>query len=142
MLDCVVRVHATGKHPIQPLSDGNGRGLTKSQGFFNSSGSHTATAWPHSGQQHIMQVVLGCKAANAPPNLTEIVHKHLAVVDTDIAGHGKETGRFHAGFLHEWNDLDGVFGENLGRLRALKEKYDPENRFDKSVPLVKGGKKI
>lgn len=87
-----------------------------------------------------MQVVLGCKAANAPPNLAEIVHKHLKVLDTEVAGQGNETGQFHAGFLHEWNDLDGVFGENLGRLRALKEKYDPANRFNKSVPLVKGGK--
>jgi FAD/FMN-containing dehydrogenase len=82
-----------------------------------------------------MQVVLGCDAVKAPPNLEEIVQQRLAVTDTEIAGHGKETGEFHAGFLHEWNDLDKVFGENIGRLRVLKEKYDPMGRFNKSVPL-------
>jgi len=82
-----------------------------------------------------MQVVLGCNAGNAPQNLEEIVQQRLALTDTEIAGPGKETGEFHAGFLQEWNDLDKVFGENIGRLRALKETYDPMGRFNKSVPL-------
>jgi len=82
-----------------------------------------------------MQVVLGCNAGKAPPNLEKIVQQRLAVTDTEIAGPGKESGEFHAGFLHEWNDLDKVFSENIGRLRVLKEKYDPMGRFNKSVPL-------
>jgi hypothetical protein len=82
-----------------------------------------------------MQVVLGCDAMKAPPNLEKIVQQRLALTDTEIAGPGKETGEFHAGFLHEWNELDRVFGENIGGLRALKEKYDPMGRFNKSVPL-------
>lgn len=82
-----------------------------------------------------MQVVLGCNAGIAPPDLEDIVQQRLAVTDTEIAGAGKETGEFHAGFLQEWNELDKVFGENIGRLRALKEKYDPMGRFNKSVPL-------
>jgi hypothetical protein len=48
-----------------------------------------------------MQVVLGCNAVKAPPNLEKIVQQRLAVTDTEIAGPGKETGEFHAGFLHE-----------------------------------------
>jgi hypothetical protein len=104
-------------------------------GFFNSSGSHTASGWPHSGRKHVMQVVLGCKATSVPPNLEELVHKRLSVAETEI-GDGKETGEYHAGFLHDWSDLDKVFGGNLRRLRAVKETYDPANRFNKSVPLV------
>ena len=107
-------------------------------GFFNSSGSRTATGWPHSGRKHVMQVVLGCNAASVPPNLEEVVQKRLSVAGTEIGG-GKETGEHHAGFLHGWNDLDRIFGGNLERLRALKGKYDPENRFNKSVPLVARG---
>jgi hypothetical protein len=82
-----------------------------------------------------MQVVLGCNAGKAPLNLEKIVQQRLAVTDTEIAGPGEVTGEFHAGFLHEWNDLDKVFGENIGRLRALKKKHDPMGRFNKSVPL-------
>jgi hypothetical protein len=105
------------------------------KGFFNSSESHTASGWPHSGRKHVMQVVLGCNAASVPPNLEELVHKRLSVAETEIGG-GKETGEYHAGFLHDWNDLDRVFGVNLERLRTLKGRYDPANRFNKSVPLV------
>ena len=82
-----------------------------------------------------MQVVLGCNATNAPPDLEQLVQKRLARTDTEIAGPGNETGQFHAGFLHKWNDLDRVFGDNLGKLKALKEKYDPDDRFNKSVNL-------
>lgn len=82
-----------------------------------------------------MQVVLGCNAQKGPSNLENIVQQRLKLTNTEIAGPGKETGEFHAGFLQEWNDLDRVFGENIGRLRAMKEKYDPDGRFNKSVPL-------
>lgn len=99
------------------------------------SGSRNATAWPHSGSRHVMQVVLGCKAGNGPANLEEIVQERLKVAQTEIAGPGKETGEYHAGFLHEWNDLSKIYGENLERLKALKQKYDPEDRFNKSVNL-------
>lgn len=108
------------------------------QGFFNSSGSHTASAWPHSGRKHVMQVVLGCNATSVPPNLEELVQKRLSVAETEIGG-GKETGEYHAGFLHKWNDLTKVFGSNLEKLQNLKERYDPANRFNKSVPLVARG---
>lgn len=82
-----------------------------------------------------MQVVLGCNAASAPPNLEQLVQQRLAAAVTEIGG-GKETGEFHAGFLHEWNDLNKVFGDNLNKLQVLKGRYDPANRFNKSVPLA------
>ena len=107
-------------------------------GFFNSSGSPKASGWPHSGRKHVMQVVLGCNAASVPPNLEKLVQKRLMVAGTEIGG-GKETGEYHAGFLHSWNDLDTVFGGNLEKLRTLKRTYDPKNRFNKSVPLVAKG---
>ncbi|KAF4556461.1 FAD-binding domain-containing protein 55 [Elsinoe fawcettii] len=105
---------------------------------FNSSGSRTATAWPHSGRRHVMQLVLGCKQEEAPANLKEITMKRLTHADTEIAGPGNETREFHAGFLHEWNDLRQVYGENYDKLREIKKKYDPENRFNKSIDFAEG----
>lgn len=52
------------------------------------------------------------------------------------AGPEKFTGDFHAGFLHEWNDLREVYGENLDKLKAVKKQYDPANRFNKGVNLM------
>ncbi|KAM0718754.1 hypothetical protein Q7P37_005825 [Cladosporium fusiforme] len=111
------------------------------EGFFNSSGSHNASAWPHSGRNHIMQVVLGCEAGNAPEGLEKVVQQRLSQVEAEIVGSDKATGRFHAGFLHEWNDFGLVYGDNLGKLKTLKQKYDPQNRFDKSVDLAGEGKR-
>lgn len=116
--------------------------LKCSQGFFDSSGSHNASAWPHSGRSHIMQVVLGCDAQKAPAGLEDLVQKRLSQVEAEIIGADKATGRFHAGFLHEWNDYGLVFGDSLGKLKALKQKYDPQNRFNKSVDLVGEGKRV
>jgi FAD/FMN-containing dehydrogenase len=85
-----------------------------------------------------MQVVLGCNAASVPLGFEELVQERLSVADKEIGG-GKETGEFHAGFLHEWNDLSKVFGRTLERLQTLKNRYDPANRFNKSIRLVGRG---
>ncbi|EMD00474.1 hypothetical protein BAUCODRAFT_20568 [Baudoinia panamericana UAMH 10762] len=105
---------------------------------FNSSPSRTSTAWPHSGRRHVMQLALGCSPEGAPSNLKEIVMKRFQVAEDELAG-SKKTGEYHAGFLHEWNDLKQVYGENYERLRELKKRFDPRNRFNKGVDLL-GGK--
>lgn len=84
-----------------------------------------------------MQLGLGCKPDGAPSNIRELVMQHLDKAATDIAGPGKETGEFHPGFLHEWNDLSEVYGENLPKLREVKKAYDPEDRFNKGVDFAR-----
>ncbi|TKA62983.1 hypothetical protein B0A55_10741 [Friedmanniomyces simplex] len=104
---------------------------------FNSSPSRASTAWPHSGHRHVLQLVLGCKPETAPPNIKDLVMKRLQAAGREVAGE-RETWEFHAGFLHEWNDLGKVYGENYERLRELKKRFDPDNRFNKGVDLVRG----
>ncbi len=83
-----------------------------------------------------MQLALGCKREGAPPNVREIVMKQVAKAGSFIAGPNEDPKEYHAGFLHEWNDLNEVYGENLRRLKEIKRKYDPHNRFNKGVDLM------
>ena len=83
-----------------------------------------------------MQLVLGCKPEDAPPNVRQIAMEQFAKAGPQIAGPSGDPKEFHAGFLHEWNDLDEVYGENLGKLKSIKKKYDPKNRFNKGVDLA------
>ena len=87
-----------------------------------------------------MQLVLGCKPDDAPSNIREIVMKLLARAGSAIAGPDKDPKEYHAGFLHEWNNLDEVYAENLPKLKELKVQYDPKNRFNRGVDLA--GEKI
>ena len=56
----------------------------------------------------------------------------------NISVPGLDTGEYHVGFLHEWNDIPKIYAENAARLIEMKGKYDPCNRFDKGVDLVQG----
>jgi FAD/FMN-containing dehydrogenase len=82
-----------------------------------------------------MQFVLGCRPEGAPSNVREIVMKQFEKSGNQVTN-GKETGEYHPGFLHEWNDLRQVYRGNFDRLKEMKKKYDPENRFNKGVDLV------
>ena len=102
---------------------------------MNAAGGRDKTGWPHYGRRHVMQLVLGCKPEGAPANIREIVMEQFAKAGKQIAGPNEDPKEYHPGFLHEWNDLSEVYGENLGKLRSLKKKYDPDNRFNKGVDL-------
>lgn len=107
---------------------------------MSSTSSPEATAFPHGERRHVMQLVLGCKPDGAPENIRDTVMGLLKEAGPFIAGgEEKDTGEFHVGFLHEWNDLKHIYGGNYKRLREAKEKYDPQNRFNKGVDLM-GGK--
>ena len=102
---------------------------------MTSAGGRSKTAWPHDERRHVMQLVLGCKPDGAPSNIRDIAMKQLAKAGSQIAGPGKDPKEYHAGFLHEWNKLEEVYGENLPKLKEVKRKYDPANRFNKAVDL-------
>ena len=99
-------------------------------------GSRTATGWPHYGRRHVMQLALGCKPDGAPGNVRDVVMKQFAKAGRQIAGPQRDPKEYHAGFLHEWNNLDEVYAENLPKLKTLKKEYDPKNRFNRGVDLA------
>lgn len=101
-----------------------------------SSGGRNKTAFPHGARRHVMQLALGCKPDEAPPNIRDIAMKQFARAETLIAGPGNETHEYHAGFLHEWNNLREIYGDNFDKLKKVKAQYDPENRFNRGVDLV------
>lgn len=86
-----------------------------------------------------MQLVLGCRPECAPAEIKDMVMQQFQKASRQIAGPGNDTGEFHIGFLHEWNDLREIYAENYEKLMGVKRKYDPKNRFNKGVDLV-GGK--
>lgn len=56
-----------------------------------------------------MQVVLGCRPDKAPEDFRSTVMKLFQDCGPMIAGGAdNNTGEFHPGFLHEWNDLRHV----------------------------------
>lgn len=85
-----------------------------------------------------MQLGLGCKEEGAPANIKQIVMQQFQNASKQIPTPGKETGEFHPGFLHEWNDLKAIYGENWNKLREVKDRFDPRNRFCKGLDLVAG----
>ena len=103
---------------------------------MSSAGGRDKAAWPHHGRRHVMQLALGCRPEGAPANLREVVMNQFEKAGSQIAGPDKDIREFHAGFLHEWNNLHEVYGENFEKLKVLKKRYDPENRFNKGVNLA------
>lgn len=103
---------------------------------MSSSGGRDKTGWPHHGRRHVMQLGLGRKTEGAPENLREMAMKQFVKAATQIAGPGNDTKEWHPGYMHEWNDLREVYGENFDRLKELKGLYDPMNRFNKGVDLA------
>jgi FAD/FMN-containing dehydrogenase len=79
---------------------------------------------------------VGCKSATGVVRVKELAHSRLEPLSTEVAG-SRTTGEYHAGFLHEWNDLHLVYGENLEKLKSIKTRLDPANRFNKGIDLFK-----
>ena len=105
---------------------------------MDQSGGRGKTAWPHDTRRHVMQLVLGCKSGDAPPDVRDIVMEQLNKAGAQIAGPGKTPKEWLPGFLNEWNDLGEVYGANLPKLQELKKRYDPSNRFNKGIDLANG----
>ena len=41
----------------------------------------------------------------------------------------------YVNFAHGDESLEAVYGSSLGRLKELKQEYDPRNRFNQWFPL-------
>jgi FAD/FMN-containing dehydrogenase len=83
-----------------------------------------------------LQTVVGCKSEADVVKIKELAHSRLQALSTEVAGN-RATGEYHAGFLHEWNDPRLVYGENFERLKEIKMRHDPADRFNKGVDLLK-----
>ncbi|KAF2169421.1 hypothetical protein M409DRAFT_65090 [Zasmidium cellare ATCC 36951] len=108
---------------------------------FNSTSGPETTAFPHGrGQRHVLQTQLGCppkSKTKAGGDSRELAMLRMSQAGKEIAKDAY-TGEWHAGFLHDWSDLKEVYGPNYEKLKQVKRRYDPENRFNKGVNLTEG----
>ncbi|KAB2580627.1 FAD-linked oxidoreductase afoF [Lasiodiplodia theobromae] len=101
---------------------------------FNATSSPEETAWPHSSNKHVLQLLTGSHPDSNCPE--ELALHALAMAPYIIKKtHSKE--EFFPNFLESINDRSAIFGVNYGKILEVKKKYDPQQRFNKGsfIPI-------
>lgn len=93
-----------------------------------------ATAFANRGKYFNVAVLMSWKNAESDKEVRAFKQEVAALI-RDKGFKGDEVGGEGVGHYNNYLDssisAEGAFGSNAKRLKELKKKYDPENRFDK-----------
>ncbi|KAH0005029.1 cysteine desulfurase, partial [Aureobasidium melanogenum] len=95
-------------------------------GVFRSADGNDQYAWPHTTNQHLLQLGAGrLDEGDYPTQLDRDALDMLKNAGKLIVGDEFSPADHFVNFLQPWNDRRAIFGENYDKLQAVKKKYDP-----------------
>ncbi|KAI4717934.1 FAD binding domain-containing protein [Aureobasidium sp. EXF-10727] len=93
---------------------------------FGSADGDAHCAWPHTANQHLLQLGVGrMDEGDYPTRLDMDAMDMLRNAGKVIVGDSFCAADYFINFLQPWNDRRAIFGENYEKLQAIKRKYDP-----------------
>ncbi|THV67637.1 FAD binding domain-containing protein [Aureobasidium pullulans] len=93
---------------------------------FRSADDSSECAWPHTQNQHLLQLGVGRPdEGDYPTKLDEKALDMLKNAGPMIVGDKFSSADYFVNFLQPWNDYRAVYGDNYERLQAVKKRYDP-----------------
>ncbi|KAK6005771.1 hypothetical protein QM012_007413 [Aureobasidium pullulans] len=93
---------------------------------FRSADGSDQCAWPHTSNQHLLQLGVGrLDRGDYPTRLDRDALDMLKNAGKMILGEDFSSADYFVNFLQPWNDRKAVFGQNYDRLQVIRKKYDP-----------------
>ncbi|KAI4729943.1 FAD binding domain-containing protein [Aureobasidium sp. EXF-10728] len=93
---------------------------------FGSADGDDHCAWPHTSNQHLLQLGVGrLDEGDYPTRLDRDAMEMLKNAGKLIVGDSFSPADYFINFLQPWNDRRAIFGENYEKLQAIKREYDP-----------------
>ncbi|KAH0363446.1 cysteine desulfurase, partial [Aureobasidium melanogenum] len=99
---------------------------------FRSADGNDQCAWPHTSNQHLLQLGVGrLDEGDYPTQLDNDALEMLKNAGKLIVDDKFSTADYFINFLQPWNDRRAVFGENHDKLQTIKRRYDPRGVLSK-----------
>jgi len=102
---------------------------------------HDATAFANRGEHYVAVMVFQHHDASYDGEVRAFKRELCEYITTTCGYHGKKASdghaaRFYVNLEHESLSPEDAFGDHVEQLRALKQKYDPNNVFHKWHTVV------
>ncbi|KAI5276959.1 FAD binding domain-containing protein [Aureobasidium subglaciale] len=93
---------------------------------FRSADGNDGCAWPHTQNQHLLQLGVGrIDQGDYPTDLDTKALQMLKDAGKMIVGDKFSPEDYFINFIQPWNDHKAIFGRNHEKLQAIKKHYDP-----------------
>ncbi|KAI5248412.1 FAD binding domain-containing protein [Aureobasidium subglaciale] len=94
---------------------------------FRSADGNDECAWPHTHNQHLLQLGVGrVNQGDYPTDLDTKAFQMLKDAGKMIVGDKFSPEDYFINFIQPWNDHKAIFGRNHGKLQTIKKRYDPK----------------
>ncbi|KAI5204140.1 FAD binding domain-containing protein [Aureobasidium subglaciale] len=93
---------------------------------FRSADGSNECAWPHTQNQHLLQLGVGrIDQGDYPTDLDTKALQMLQDAGKSIVGDKFAPADYFINFTQPWNDHKAIFGKNHEKLQAIEKHYDP-----------------